>query len=253
VVFGRNLVGLAFILPFALRRGWAGLGTRRFGEHALRTASGLASMYCFFFAIHKLRLADAVLLQYTLPLFLPLVEATWIKQPVPRKVWFPLLLGFLGVLLVLKPGMGMFQTAALLGLSAGLLAAVAQTGIRHMTTTEPTSRIIFYFGLLSTLISAGPAAATWQTPDAVALGIMLAAGATATIAQVSMTRAYAVAPAAQVGAFIYASVPFAMLFDWLRKGHPPGWTSVGGALLIAGAGVVMLRVGRAAPEPEPLS
>src|SRR5262245_5289939 len=76
VVFARNLVGLAFIAPLALRRGPRALATPRFAEHALRAAAGLSSMYCFFYAIHHLRLADAVLLHYTLPLFLPLVEAT---------------------------------------------------------------------------------------------------------------------------------------------------------------------------------
>jgi drug/metabolite transporter (DMT)-like permease len=251
VVFGRNAFGLLFILPLALRGGAEGLRTGRLLEHLLRTASGLGSMYCFFFAIHKLRLADAVLLQYTLPLFLPLIEAVWIRQQISSRVWGPLLLGFAGVILVLKPGADMFRAVALIGLCAGLLGAVAQTGIRRMTSTEPTSRIIFYFALFSTVISAGPAAANWVTPDGSGLGLLLAAGAAATAAQFTMTRAYACAPAAQVGAFIYASVPFAMLFDWLRRGYPPGWLSTAGALLIAGAGVLMLRVGRAPPEPDP--
>jgi drug/metabolite transporter (DMT)-like permease len=253
VVFGRNAFGLLFILPLALRHGTDGLRTGRLLEHILRTVSGLGSMYCFFFAIHNLRLADAVLLQYTLPLFLPLIEAVWIRQPIAGRIWGPLLLGFLGVILVLKPGAEMFREVALVGLCAGLLGAVAQTGIRRMTTTEPTTRIILYFALFSTVISAGPAAASWVTPDRNALWLLMAAGAAATAAQVAMTRAYSQAPAAQVGAFIYASVPFAMLFDWLRRGHPPGWTSTAGALLIAGAGVMMLRVGRAPPEPDPVS
>src|SRR5687768_6744418 len=73
VVFARNLLALLFIAPLALRGGWDGLRTGRMGEHLGRTAAGLASMYCFFFAIQRLPLADAVLLQYTVPLFLPLV------------------------------------------------------------------------------------------------------------------------------------------------------------------------------------
>ena len=251
VVFGRNLVALVFVLPFAVREGWAGLRTRRLSEHVMRTVVGLAAMYCFFGAIARLRLADAVLLQYTLPLFLPLVEATWNKQPIPHRVWGPLLLGFAGVILVLKPGPGMFQAAALIGLAAGLLSAIAQTGIRRMTSTESTIRIIFYFSLFSTLVSAGPAAATWAPAAPTALMLVVGAGAVGTAAQVLMTRAYACAPAAQVGAFIYASVPFAMLFDWLRLGRVPDWTSAAGSLLIAGAGVVMLRVARLAAVPLP--
>ena len=243
VVFARNALALGFIAPFALRGGLAGLRTQRLGEHILRTVSGLGSMYCFFLAIDRLRLADAVLLQYTLPLFLPLVEATWLKERIPARVLPPLLLGFVGVVFVLRPTMGLIQVAALFGLSAGLLAAVAQAGIRRMTSTEPATRIIFYFSLFSTVASAVPAAAAWTAPTATEVAVLLAVAGSGTVAQVLMTRAYSCAPAAQVGAFIYASIPFAMFFDWLRLGRLPGWGSVAGALLIGGAGYMMLRVG----------
>jgi drug/metabolite transporter (DMT)-like permease len=249
VVFARNGLALLFIAPLALRSGLAGLRTGRLLEHLLRTAAGLGSMYCFFFAIHRLPLADAVLLQYTTPLFLPLVEAVWLRDhsTVDRRVLAPLALGFVGVIVVLKPGPGLFQAAALLGLAAGLLSAVAQTGIRRMTSTEPASRIIFYFSFLGTLVSAGPAAVGWVAPDATLVLVLVLLGASATVAQLAMTRAYAQAPASQVGAFVYSSVPFAMLFDWIRRRHPPALSSLVGALLIAGAGVVMLRLHRPAP------
>jgi drug/metabolite transporter (DMT)-like permease len=243
VVFARNALALLMIAPFALRGGLASLRTERLGEHILRTVSGLGSMYCFFLAIHRLKLADAVLLQYTLPLFLPLVEAAWLRERVPRRVLAPLALGFVGVIFVLRPTMGLFQGAALYGISAGLLAAVAQAGIRRMTSTEPVTRIILYFHVFSTVISAVPAAAVWTTPTAAELGVLVAVAASGTVAQVMMTRAYACAPAAQVGAFIYGSIPFAMFFDWLRLGRLPGPGSIAGAALIGGAGFMMLRVG----------
>jgi drug/metabolite transporter (DMT)-like permease len=244
VVFFRNLVALIFITPFAMRSGWQGLRTKRFGEHFIRTAAGLGSMYCFFTAIHHLRLSDAVLLQYTLPLFVPLVEAAWLREPMPRKFWGPIILGFAGVVLVLKPGAGLFHGASLIGLSAGLLSAVAQTGVRRMTSTEPPSRIIFYFSLLSTFTSSLPAALKWVPPSLIQLGILILVGACATVAQTLMTRAYSCAPASEVGAFTYVNVAFAMLFDWVRLGRLPDVYSVAGALLICGAGVGMLRLGR---------
>lgn len=244
VVFFRNLIGLLFISPFALRAGWQGLHTRRFGEHFLRTAAGLGSMYCYFTAIHHMRLADAVLLQYTLPLFVPLVEAVWLRDPMPRRLWGPIIVGFAGVLLVLKPGLGLFQGAALIGLCAGLLSAVAQTGVRRMTSTEPATRIIFYFALLSTTTSSVPAALHWAAPGWSDLGILVLVGACATVAQILMTRAYSCAPASEVGAFTYVNVPFAILFDWIRLGRLPDLASVAGAVLICGAGVGMLRLAK---------
>jgi drug/metabolite transporter (DMT)-like permease len=246
VVFFRNAVALALVTPFALGAGLAAIRTRRLGEHALRTVAGLGSMYCFFYAIGHLRLAEAVLLQYTLPLFVPLVEAAWLRETMPKRLWFPILIGFAGVVLVLKPGIGLFRGAALVGLAAGLLSAVAQTGVRRMTSTEPTSRIIFYFSLLSTLTSAVPAGFTWVTPAAPTMVVLVLVGATAATAQVLMTRAYACAPAAQVGAFTYVNVPFAILFDWIRLSRLPDRWSVAGAVLICGAGVFMLRLGKGA-------
>jgi drug/metabolite transporter (DMT)-like permease len=249
VVFFRNLVALALVTPFAVQLGREGLRTRHLREHLIRAIAGLASMYCYFIAIHHLRLADAVLLQYTLPLFVPLVESAWLREPMPRRLWWPIGIGFLGVLLVLKPGMELFHGAALIGLSAGLLSAIAQTGVRRMTATEPTRRIIFYFSVMATLISSLPAARNWVTPATPQLLVLLGVGASAAIAQTLMTRAYACAPAAQVGAFTYANVPFAILMDWLRLGRLPDAGSIAGAVLITGAGVMMLRLSRP-PEPK---
>lgn len=240
VVFFRNLMALVVLAPFVLRGGLRALRTPRFPEHLIRTAAGLAGMYCFFYAVGHLRLADAVLLNYTLPLFIPVIEAVWLDERMPRALWGPLLLGFTGVLLVLKPGVGLYQRASLVGVAAGLLSAVAQTGIRRMTATEPTLRIVFYFAFLSTLVSALPLGFVWVAPDGRLLALLLGVGATAALAQMLMTRAYAYAPAAQVGAFIYAGVPFAILLDWLRRGRLPDLASLAGTLCICGAGAAML-------------
>jgi drug/metabolite transporter (DMT)-like permease len=244
VVFFRNAVAAAFVAPFALRGGLAGMRTHHLREHLLRTAAGLAAMYCFFYAVAHLRLADAVLLNYTLPLFIPIIETVWLGEPMPLRLWGPLALGFAGVLLVLKPGHGLYQRVALVGLTAGLLSALAQTGIRRMTATEPTVRIVFYFAFLSTLVSAVPLGFVWVTPGPGLLVVLVLIGALAAVAQFLMTRAYAFAPAAQVGAFIYTGVPFAILLDWLRRGSLPDLASVAGALCICGSGAAMLRLVR---------
>jgi drug/metabolite transporter (DMT)-like permease len=250
VVFFRNAVAVLVLAPFVWRQGWASLRTRRPGEHLIRTAAGLTSMYCLFHAIAHLRLADAVLLSYTLPLFIPLVEAAWLKEPAPPRLWGPIALGFVGVMLVLKPGVGIYQRASLVGLGAGLMSAVAQTGVRRMTATEPALRIVVYFAGLSSLISALPLPFTWVTPGPRLWGLLAFTGAAAAGAQFLMTRAYSYAPAAQVGAFIYSGVPFAIAIDWLRLHRLPDLPSLLGAACICCAGVVMLRVGRAPPAPQ---
>ncbi len=249
VVFVRNFLGLVFLLPWLLYRGgFVALRTKHPIEHLIRSAAGLSSMYCYFYAIAHLPLADAVVLNYTVPLFFPLIESIWLREPMPSKLWWPLLLGFVGIVIVLKPGSDVFKPVALVGLLAGVLSAVAQTGVRRLTLTEPPTRIVFIFALLSSITSALPLPAVWVTPTTAMIGLFVLLGLCATIGQLSMTRAYSHAPASQVGAFAYTIVLFGALFDWIRTGTVPALSFVVGAILICGSGVLMLRMTKPATE-----
>jgi len=229
-----------------LRRGVGRLQTRHLREHIVRGTVGMGAMYCFFFAIAKLGLAEALLLNYSLPLFIPLVERAWLGEPTPPGIWRPIAIGMLGLVLILKPGLGLFQPAALVGVMGALFAATAQVGVRRLTLTESVTNIVFYFSICSTVIGLGPALLTWVTPAASSMPLVLAMVGAGTVAQLLMTRAYKLAPAAQVGPFIYGSVAFAALFDWLLFArHPDALSSLGTALVV-GAGILALRGGRAA-------
>ena len=250
VVFFRNAVGLVALLPWAIRVGPEGVKTREFTGHLVRGLAGVAAMSCFFFAIGRLRLADAVLLNQSFPLFLPLAERLLIGEPVAPGVWRGLSLGFAGVLLILKPGSGLFAPAALIGVASAVLAATAQVGIRRLTRTEPIERIVFLFAVIATTVSAVPLPWGWRTPSAGTLTALIATGALATVGQLTLTRAYLYAPATQVGPFIYTGVVFAAMLDWVFWNRLPDALFVPGALLIAAAGAYMLRrSARQAPEP----
>jgi drug/metabolite transporter (DMT)-like permease len=252
VVFLRSAGGLLFLLPLLDLRD---LRTGRIGEHLVRSGAGIASMYCFFYALGHMRLADAVLLNYSLPLFMPFIESAWLDEPFPRRLWVPVLLGFVGIVIVLRPGSGLFQPVALVGLASALFAAIAQVGVRRLTDTEPVRRIVFYFAILASAVSAVPAAAAWQTPRGLRVWVAVTAmGLTATAAQICLTRAYAHAPAAQVGPFIYSSVVFAGLLDWVFWDRLPDAATLLGSVLVGAAGILALRRRPAAqvePPPEP--
>jgi drug/metabolite transporter (DMT)-like permease len=248
VVFFRNAVALALFLPWAWGVGPQGLRTRRLKEHLVRALGGLASMYCFFYAIGHMRLADAVLLNYALPLLLPLVERAWLGEIVPRGLWPPLLLGFAGILVILRPGSAVFEPAALLALASAACAAVAQVGIRRLTETEPVTRIVFYFSLLATTVSAVPALAAWSSPSPSAWAILLATGACASAGQLLLTRAYSFAPAGRVGPFLYTGVVFSGAIDWLVWRRLPDGQFALGALAVTAAAILALRR-RGVPAP----
>jgi drug/metabolite transporter (DMT)-like permease len=230
-----------------MRGGLAVLKTDHIRQHLVRGFAGLASMYCFFYAISQMRLADAVLLNYTLPLFIPVVEALWLGEPFPLRLAAPIGLGFLGVVVVLRPGSGLVTLAAFIGLLAGLLSAVAQTGVRRLTRTEPTARIVIYFALMGSTISALGLPFVWVTPEPKIWMIIVIMGFSATSGQLLMTKAYSKAPASQVGGFVYTGVIFAALMDWVRLGLPPSPHFFAGALLVMAAGALMFRL--ASPGP----
>src|SRR5207245_1095609 len=122
VVFFRSSIGLLTLLPWILG---VDLRTTHLREHLIRSLAGIASMYCFFFALAHMRLADAVMLNYSLPLFMPFVESAWLGEEFPRRLWTPVLLGFVGIVLILRPGTGLMQPVALLGLASAPFPAVA--------------------------------------------------------------------------------------------------------------------------------
>lgn len=242
VVFFRNAVALAALLPWALRGGKAALRTRQLPGHLVRSLSGLAAMYCFFYAIAHMRLADAVLLNYALPLLLPLVERVWLGEPVPARLWPPLLVGFAGILIILRPGSAVFEPAALLALAAAGLAAIAQVGIRRLTETEPVTRIVFYFSSIGTLVSALPLAGVWKAPSPPAWIALVTSGLFAIFGQLLLTRAYSRAPAGQVGPFLYTGVVFSGAIDWLVWRTLPDALFVLGALIVTASAILALRL-----------
>jgi drug/metabolite transporter (DMT)-like permease len=242
VVFFRNLFGLLVLLPILWQRGGRiELQTAYPGLHLVRSLFGLAAMYCFFYALSVLPLADAVLLNFTAPLFIPFVAMLWLGEGVSGRLWAAIVIGFSGVLLILKPGSGLYGGAALIGLASGAFAAVAMVSLRKLSATEPPLRVVVYYGVICTLVSCVPMLLSWQAVEPRLLLMLAAAGGFATMGQYLLSRGYGCAPAAQIAPFTYTSVVFAAVYGWLFWQELPGWTSAAGTLLVVIAGVLAMR------------
>lgn len=251
IVFFRNAGGLLVLLPFL--RGQGSLRTQNFWGHFARSLAGVGSMYLSFYSIGRMRLADAFVLVYSAPLFMPFMGRWWLGEPIPRHAGIALILGFGGVLLLLKPGWGVFQPVALLALASGLLSAVAQVGIRQLTRTEPPARIVFYFGIIATGLTAPSLIGAWTTPSGELWVSLVALGLLATVAQLLMTEGYRLASPGDVGSLMYAAVATAGVADWIFWQRFPDLLSLLGIGLIMAAGVWILRSTRSAPLTEQLA
>jgi drug/metabolite transporter (DMT)-like permease len=250
-VFMRNLFGLALMIPLVLRTGNTGLKTGVFHLHLLRAVAGVSAMYCFFYALAHLQLADGMLLKMTAPLFMPLIAWVWLSERLSSSIILAVAIGFGGVILVLNPA-GEFSGVALVGLLGGMLASLAKVSLRRLGRSEPSVRVVFYFSLLSTLISVVPMFWHWQQPTLQQWGLFAIIGLAGTMGQLLLTRGYAVAEAGAVSPFTYTSVLFGAVYGYLFWGETLSVQFVMGALLIAVAGILALRSRRATAD-QPLS
>lgn len=251
LVFFRNLFGLLVLLPLVLRNGLASVATRVPHLHFLRAAVGVSAMYCFFYTIAHMALAEALLFKLTAPFFIPLIALAWLGETIPASARLAIVVGFAGVAFILQPDAGGIPPVAVIGLAGAFLAGLAKVTIRRMSRTEPAVRTVFWFGTFATLISAVPLLWSWQTPAPRTFAWLLAMGGCATAAQLLLTRAYALAPAGQIGPFTYVSVVFGALLGWLFWGEYLDMATFTGMLLVIIAGVLTTRGGPRRADPEP--
>lgn len=242
VVFFRSAMGLLVLLPWVWRRGFNHLKTTHWRGHLLRGLAGLAAMYCYFYAIAHLPLAEATLLNYSTPLFVPFIAGLWLGEKISSRLWLAIGTGFVGILLILKPGLELFTPVSLIGVSSGLFAALAMVSIRRLTRSESTLSIVFYFSAVCTTVSAVPLLWRWQPPEPGLWVLLVAVGVLASLAQSLLTRAYSHAPAAQVGPFTYSTVVFAAIAGWAFWGEIPDVLSFAGAVLVCLAGMLTIRL-----------
>lgn len=246
IVFLRNFFGLLILVPLLIGAGRRiSLRTERPWLHLTRSLCGLAAMYCFFYALANLNLADAVLLNFTAPLFIPFIALLWLQETVSRAVIAAIAIGFAGILLVLKPGMGLFNPAALIGLCSGMFAAVAMVSLRTLSASDPPLRVVIYYGVICTGVSAVPMLWAWQPAPLPTLLQLAGAGCFATAGQYLLSKGYGYAPAAQIGPFTYTSVVFAASYGWYFWQEIPDGLSAGGTVLIVIAGALAMRKRRA--------
>ena len=235
IVFFRCAASLLILLPWLLRQGAGAVRTARLGGHLWRAAFGTCAMYLFFYALAHLHLAEAILLTYSTPLFIPFIAWAWIHEPPPPVIFPAVSLGLIGIVLIARPAAGLeVSPATVAGVLSGVCAAAAMVSIRRIADTEPAPRIVFYFSVVSTLIAAVPLAWSWSAVSGRMLALLLGIGALATLGQLCLTRAYALAPAARVGAFTYVAVVFGGLLGWVLWREQPDPRSILGMALVIG-------------------
>jgi drug/metabolite transporter (DMT)-like permease len=235
LVFFRSVVGLIIILPIVLPKGIQFIKTPILHIHMFRGFISLCAMTCFFYAIGHLGLSEATLLNATSPLFVGLLAMHALKEKINLRTAIALVIGFIGVSFILKPGTGFFTFAALIALCSGFFIACAKILVRYMASTEPVLRTVFYFSIFSTLYSGTLMIWFWQPPNLHDVSFMVLAGIFATGGQTLLTYAFTHNEAVTIAPFTYVTVVMATLIGWIVWNELPDIGSGIGAVLIISA------------------
>ena len=234
LVFFRNLFGLVVLLPWLARHGFGALRTRRIGLYAIRGVVGLIAMITWFTAISMMNLGDAVALSFTAPLFATVVAILLLGEIVRARRWAAVFLGFVGAMVILRPGIAEVSPAAMLVLLSALAMAFSACLVKLLSRSEPVMAIVIYMVLILTPASLVPALFVWTTPGAAEFAWLLCAGGCGTLGHICLTRAFALADATAVMPFDFLRLPLMALLGWVVFGQTlDAWTGVGAAIIIA--------------------
>ncbi len=247
VVFFRNAIALLLLAPL-IWRARRKLLSPRWGWHLARSLAGLAAMACYFWALKTLPLADAMLLNYTSPLFVAIFALGLLGEHLNRARVLALALGLVGVALVFHPSSAAASWHGLVGLASGVLAGLALALVRKLAKQEEPIVIVAWFTLTAALGSLLPALTDFRAPALASLPWVLGLGLFGSLGQLAMTKAYELAPAARVSPLGYLSVVFAMLLGWgIWDEVPSLWGLAGGALIVLAGAIVAREEGPPSP------
>ena len=258
IVMYRGLVGALMI--FAMTR-WRGVSLRTHlpAQHFVRSLTGVTALCLWFYAIAGLPLATAMTLNYTSSLWIALFliggASVLGTKPVDGRLVFAALLGFAGVVLVLRPTIEQQQLwHGLIGLLSGMVSATGYLQVAALGRAgETESQIVFYFSVGGVLGGAALSSVTgWHAHNWNGIGLLLAVGVLATTAQLMLTRAYARGRTLVNASLQYLGIGFSFLYGVFLFDDRVTWIAVAGMLLIVGAGVraTMLRAPAAAAPSQ---
>ena len=243
VALARTFFALCMLIPWLLRNGKTGVQTKRTGLHFVRAFFGISAFVCVIFALEHLIMADAMVLAFTSPFWSILIGAVVLHEAIRGRRVIATLVGFCGVLMIVKP-QGGIEAAMLLALLSAILTSCAMISMKSLSSTEPPTRIVFYFMFFGTLIMLPGAALTWQTPTITQTLWLLLAGVLGAVGQDFLARAYDAGEIGIVAPFDFMRLPIAALLGFLIFNELPDKWSIAGTLVIIASALYLMRIGR---------
>jgi drug/metabolite transporter (DMT)-like permease len=241
IAFFRSLFGALFALPLVFVSGREILITDKIGFYVARCVIGMLGMMAGFWAIVHLPLAQAIALSYSSPLFVTIGAVLFLGEIVRLRRWSAVAAGFIGVLVIVRPGADSMAAGALIAVMAAALSGMTTVSIKFLSRSEPPDRIVLLTTLLWVPLSLPGALTVWKWPDAATWPWLVLSGLLGTSGHYFWTRALRLADASLLAPFSYVQLLIVTALAWLLFGETlDGYTATGAAIII-GASLYIAR------------
>lgn len=206
----------------------------------IRAAVGMLSFACFAFAATEVPLVNASLLQNTAPIFIPILALLWFKDVIEKRIWIGVAIGFIGIVLILKPDSSVFNAVNFIGLASGILLAIAYIAMKVITKTDGFKTILFYYSLTAFIISAPFGIMNWSEPPLLGWVYAITSGISLVFYMNMLQYAYRHIEPNKLSPFNYSVVIFTGLLDWWIFDHVPGLLTIVGIAIVCAGGIIAI-------------
>ena len=250
IAFLRGALGALLVLPIVARTGLSALKSKQVPLLVARGINGSLVLALAFYTMSVLPLAQLTSISFSRPLFVLLLAAAFLGERLRLYRSTATLVGFVGILIIVRPSADM-HPASLLALLTAALIAVNLILVKLLTRTDRTETLVFYSALIQGVLLAIPAAIVWVTPTWEAFGYVIGVTVCGTLMQTCVVRAYRIAEAAAIAPFDYSRLLFAGALGYFVFAEVPDeWTGVGAVIVIASTLYIARREVKIAQEAK---
>lgn len=234
IVFIRLCFGLVFLFPFIAKEGMSLFQTQRWGLHILRMIFVCLGMVCTYYAYTRLPLAFVISIGFTEPIVISLLSVFFLGDRLSFTQWGLIFLGYLGVLIMIKPESGQWGIAVFVALAANVFSSCAIIIVKKLSQSESTLKILVYFQILSVFFVGFFAIFFWQTPSLRDTLILLLIGGAGSISQLCTIKAMQNGDPSALSPFEYTRLVFAIPIGMIFFDETPTvWAILGSLAIIA--------------------
>ena len=242
LAFFRAFFGFLVFIPFFIQQGLAPLHTKRLGLHSFRAILHSTSVILFFYGLTMTPLAKAISIQFSAPLFASILAIMLLGESLRFGRVGALAIGFIGTLVVLRPGIVPIELGTIALLIAAVLWGTAIIIIKSLSRTEASTTMTIYSTLLMSPITLVIAIPVWQHPDFVQIVLLLIVGALASAGHLALATAMKLAEVTALTPIEFTKLIWVALFGFFLFGEVPDWgVWVGGTLIFASTTYISLR------------